>query len=114
MTPITVTVFHNVARDQHDRPTGMLEGYQPGDPVVRVFAYQADPAGRAPEDIAEGAFGICNGQPRDAHGEDLARRYYQRELRPLQFPGNSPCCRRSCCVRDSGVWPSRCLIQKCC
>ena len=61
----------------------MLDGYQPGNPMVRVFAYQADPAGRSPEAIAEEAFAIFNGHPRDAGGEDLARRYYQRELRSL-------------------------------
>jgi hypothetical protein len=63
MTTITITIaiWHNVARDQDDRPTGMLEGYHPGDPAVRVFTYQADPAGRTPEQIAEEAFAICNG-----------------------------------------------------
>jgi hypothetical protein len=70
---ITVTIWHNVATDQDGRHTGMLDGYQPGDPMVRVFTYQADPAG-TPEEIAAEAFGICNGHPRDAHGEDLARR----------------------------------------
>ena len=80
---ITVTIFHNVARDGDGRPTGMLDGYQPGDPMVRVFTYQAGPAGRAPEDIAEEAFAICNGHPADADGADLARRYYDRELRSL-------------------------------
>jgi hypothetical protein len=59
----------------------MLEGYHPDDPAVRVFTYQADPAGRTPEQIAEEAFASCNGHPHDAHGEDLARRYYERELR---------------------------------
>jgi hypothetical protein len=80
---ITVTIWHNVAVDGQGRPTGMLEGYQPGDPVVRVFTYQADPAGRTPEQIAEEAFAIGNGHPGDARGEDLARRYYQRQLRSL-------------------------------
>jgi hypothetical protein len=80
---ITITIWHNVARDLDDRPTGMLEGYHPGDPMVRVFTYQADPAGRTPEQIAEEAFAICNGHPADAAGEDLARRYYERELRSL-------------------------------
>jgi 2-keto-4-pentenoate hydratase len=83
MTTITVTIWQNVARDQHDRPTGMLEGYQPGDPAARVFTYQADPARRTPEEIAEEAFAIRNGHPRDAHGADLARRYYERGLRSL-------------------------------
>jgi hypothetical protein len=38
----------------------MLDGYQPGDPVVRVFAYQASP-GRPAEEIAEEAFGTYAG-----------------------------------------------------
>jgi hypothetical protein len=84
---ITVTIWHNVATDQDGRHTGMLDGYQPGDPMVRVFTYQADPAG-TPEEIAAEAFGIFNGHPRDAHGADLTRRYYQRRLRSLSFPGN--------------------------
>jgi hypothetical protein len=83
MTTITVTIFHNVARDHEGRHTAMLAGYQPGDPMVRVFTYQADPAGRSPEEIAEEAFAICNGHPRDAGGQELARRYYQRRLRSL-------------------------------
>jgi hypothetical protein len=48
--------------------------------------------------------GICNGHSRDAHGADLARRYYERELRSLSFPGRLACCRRSCCVPGSVVW----------
>ncbi len=82
MTTITVTIWHNVAVDGQGHHTGMLEGYQPGDPMVRVFTYQADPAG-GPEEIAEEAFAICNGHPRDAWGTDLAHRYYERELRSL-------------------------------
>jgi hypothetical protein len=95
---ITVTIWHNVALDGQGHHTGMLEGYRPGDPVVRVFTYQAALAG-SPEEMAEEAFAICSGHPRDACGEDLARRYYQRELRSLSFPGISPCCSRSCCLR---------------
>lgn len=98
MTTITVTIWHNIARDAHGHPAGMLEGYQPGDPVVRVFTYPADPAGRSPQQIAEEAFAICNDHPADEHGQDLARRYYQRQLRSLSFPGKRPCCPRSCCV----------------
>jgi len=79
---ITVTVWHNTATDAQGRLIAMM-GYQPGHPVVRVFAYQADPAGRAPEVIAEEAFAICNGHPCDAGGADLSRRYYARELRSL-------------------------------
>ena len=80
---ITVTIWHNVAHDAERRHIAMIDGYRPGHPMVLVFAYQADPAGRAPEVIAEEAFAICNGHPRDAGGEDLSRRYYARELRSL-------------------------------
>ena len=80
---ITITIWHNVAHDAEGRHTAMTGGYQPGDPMVRVFTYQADPAGRAPEVMAEEAFAICNGHPRDAAGEELSRRYYARELRSL-------------------------------
>ena len=83
MTTITVTIWHNVAVDGQGHHTGMLDGYQPGDPMVRVFTYQADPAGRLPEDIAEEAFAICNGHPHDTRGADLAEQYYQRRLRSL-------------------------------
>jgi len=82
----------------------MLDGYQPGDPVVCVFAYQAS-AGRAAEEIAEEAFAIFNDHPADAAGAELACAYYGRRLRSLSFPGNSPCCGRSCCVHRRAVWP---------
>jgi hypothetical protein len=42
---ITITVWHNPAADGQGRLIAMLDGYQPGHPMVRVFAYQADPAG---------------------------------------------------------------------
>ena len=83
MTTITVTIWHNVAVDGQGHHTGMLDGYQPGDPMVRVFTYQADPAGRLPEDIAEETFAICNGHPRDTRGADLAEQCYQRRPRSL-------------------------------
>lgn len=101
---ITVTIWHNMAFDGQGRHTAMLDGYQPGDPVVRVFAYQADP-GRPAEEIAEEAFAIFNDHPRDPGGADLACAYYGRRLRSLSFPGNSPCCSRSCCFRRRAVWP---------
>jgi len=80
--PITVTIWHNVAFDGQGRHTAMLDGYQPGDPVVRVFAYQASP-GRPAEEIADEAFDIFTGHPRDAAGADLACAYDGRRLRPL-------------------------------
>ena len=69
---ITVTIWHNVAFDGQGRHTAMLDGYQPGDPMVPVFAYQADP-GRPAEEIADEAFDIFNDHPRDAAGAELAR-----------------------------------------
>jgi hypothetical protein len=45
---VTVTIWHNIAHDAHGRRTAMLDGYQPGDPVVRVFAYQGSPPGAQP------------------------------------------------------------------
>jgi hypothetical protein len=77
-----VTIWHNVAFDGQGRHTALLDGYQPGDPVVRVFAYQAD-SGRPADEIADEAFGIFTGHPRDAAGADLACAYGQRRLRPL-------------------------------
>jgi hypothetical protein len=82
----------------------MLDGYQPGDPVIRVFAYQASP-GRSAEEIAEEAFAIFNDHPGDAAGAELACAYYGRRLRSLSFRGNSPCCSRSCCIHRRVVWP---------
>jgi hypothetical protein len=52
---ITVTIWHNVAFDAQGRHVAMLDGYQPGDPMVRVFAYQASP-GRSAEEIADEVF----------------------------------------------------------
>ena len=80
---ITVTIWHNAAHDAEGRHIAMTGGYQPGHPMVRVFTYQADPAGRSPEVIAEEAFAICNGHPHNAAGEELSHRYYARELRSL-------------------------------
>ena len=80
---ITVTIWHNVAHDAEGRHSAMLDGYQPGDPVVRVFTYQADPAGRTAQEIANEAFDTFNDHPRDPDGDDLACAYYGRRLRSL-------------------------------
>jgi hypothetical protein len=60
----------------------MLDGYQPGDPMVAVFAYQAE-SGRPAQEIAAEAFDIFNDHPRDAAGAELAWAYYGRKLRSL-------------------------------
>jgi hypothetical protein len=99
---ITVTIWHNVASDAQGRHAATLDGYQPGNPMVRVFAYHADPAGRSPETIAEEAF-TFNDHPRDPGGADLARRYYERRLRSLSFPGKPPRCSLLCCARRAAV-----------
>jgi hypothetical protein len=88
----TVTIWHNVAHDAEGRHTAMLDGYRPGDPMVRVFAYQASP-GRPAEEIAEEAFAIFNDHPMDAAGADLACAYYGRRLRSpsaMSWPSAKP------------------------
>ena len=83
MTSVTVSIWHNVTRDQAGRHTAPLDGFTPGDPMVRVFTYQATPRGRSPEAIAEDAFALANGHPRDDETARLSRLYYQRRLRSL-------------------------------
>jgi hypothetical protein len=84
---ITVAIWHNVALDAEGRHTAMLDGCQPGDPMVAVFTCQADPAGRPAEQIAARAFGTFSDHPGDPGGAPLACRCYQRRLRSLSFPG---------------------------
>jgi hypothetical protein len=114
MTGVTVSIWHNVARDQAGRHTAPLDGFTPGDPMVRVFTYQTLPRGRSPEAIAEDAFAAFNDHPRDAETTRLSRLYYQRRLRSLSFPGNRRCCSRSCCFNCCAVWSrsSRCAAGR--
>jgi hypothetical protein len=79
---ITVSIWHNVALDDQGRHSAMLDGYQPGDPMVRVFAYQASP-GRTAEETAAEAYDTFNDHLRDSDGADLACAYYARRLRSL-------------------------------
>lgn len=102
---IAVSVWHNVARDSAGRPTGYF-GFTLGDQMVKVFTYDTDVRDRHPEDIAEDAFAAFNDHPADAEGQAVARQYRARRLRSLSFPGNRPCCPRSCCPRRSVVWLS--------
>jgi hypothetical protein len=60
---ITVTIWRSVAHDAQGRQTAMLDGYQPGDPMVAVFTYQADPAGRPTEQIVAEVFDTFNDRP---------------------------------------------------
>ena len=60
---ITVSIWHNVTRDPQGRHAG-CSGFTPGDQMVRVFAYQTDPRGRGPAQIAEDAFAAFNDAPR--------------------------------------------------
>lgn len=83
MTWITVSIFHNVARGQDGRPTALLDGFTPGDPMVRVFTYRIPAGGRPPEVVAEDAFAAFNDHPRDAGAAELSRLYYERKLRSL-------------------------------
>lgn len=91
MTTITVTIWHNAAVDGQGRHTAMLEGYRPGDPMVRVFTYQADPAA-GPEEIAEEALAAYA-------GVDLVR------CRVLAH-GDGGMAR---CVHWAGAGPAACL-----
>jgi hypothetical protein len=79
---ITVTIWHNVTHDDAGRHTGPL-GFTPGDQMVKVFTYQAEPRGRPPGEIAEHAFAAFNGAPPDDEAAGLARQYRARALRSL-------------------------------
>jgi hypothetical protein len=65
------------------------------EPSLRTSRFIIDPARGVSRDPANGQRtdpntldnAICNGHPRDAGGEDLSRRYYERELRSVSFPG---------------------------
>ena len=100
---ITVCIWHNVTRDEAGRHTGP-SGFSVGDQMVKVFTYTTPLNGRTPEAVAEDAFAAFNDASRDSEGAGLARRYYARRLRSLSFPGNSPCCSRSCCLHRRAVW----------
>jgi hypothetical protein len=63
MTTLSVSVWHNVARGHDGRPTAMLDGYRPGDPMVCVFRYQVAADGRRPETIAEDTFAAFKATP---------------------------------------------------
>lgn len=82
-----VIIYHNVARDQQGRHIN-FHGYQPGQPLVPVFAYDVELLdGGLPElrHIAEQAFEAFNMPPEllTADQYDLAARYRRHGLRSL-------------------------------
>ena len=76
-------------------------------PQVRVFTYQATAGCRSPQEIADDAYEAFNADPEMLAGgqREIAARYRDRQLRSLSFPGNSPCCSKSCCLHRRAVWP---------
>jgi hypothetical protein len=95
---LTVSIWHDVTRDPERRHSG-FGGFTSGDQLVKVFTYDTPATGRSPAGIAEDAFAAFNDAPRSDEAVALARQYRQRRLRSLSFPGISPCCSRSCCLR---------------
>jgi hypothetical protein len=82
-----VTVYHNVARDEAGHHLG-FDGYQPGQPLVPVFTYNAELLdGALPELrlVAEKAFEAFNLPPDLLNGRqrELAARYRARSLRSV-------------------------------
>jgi hypothetical protein len=82
-----VTVYHNIARGPDERHIN-FDGYQPGQPLVPVFAYDVELLdGGIPELllIAETAFEAFNADPGllPTRTRDLATRYRARSLRSL-------------------------------
>jgi hypothetical protein len=103
MTEITVTIWHNVRTDPEGRHLAMLDGYTPGDPMVRVFTYQTQPRGRTPEEIADHAFAVFNGHPFDGEGERLVGQYYGRRLRSVSV-GDLVCVGEAPLVCERAGW----------
>ena len=82
-----ITIFHNVATDGYGRHVG-FDGYQPGQPVVPVFAHDVELLDGGIEElqvIAELAFKTFNADPELLAGRqrDLATRYRGLLLRSL-------------------------------
>lgn len=79
----TLRVYHNVARDEADRPVGMLDGYQPGHAVALVARLTL----RAPTDLdaCDIAFRLFNVGDDPEFGPPDARavEYRQRGNRSL-------------------------------
>ncbi|WP_026415456.1 hypothetical protein [Actinomadura oligospora] len=78
---VKVEIFHNVAKDSAGRSLGVF-GFEPGQPVVKVFEYKVDgvpptePVGY--EELAEDAYCLGNGI---AHLQ--SELYYARKMRSV-------------------------------
>lgn len=100
---LTVSIWHSVARDPEGRHACFGE-FTPGDQMVQVFTYDTRATGRSPAGIAEDAFAAFHDAPL-RRGRGTGPPYRQRRLRSLSFPGKGMCCRRSCCIHRSAMWP---------
>jgi hypothetical protein len=88
---IKVALLHNVARDDAGHHLSSWIGYQPGDPLVRVFEFDVPAVEFGDHDpsmadrIAGFAFDVANGYRfnNDPQGQRLAEQYQARGLRNL-------------------------------
>jgi hypothetical protein len=82
-----VTIWHNIATDLKGRYIAVLDGYQPGHPLVPVARYPltVPPAGRSPLDVAEDAYRLFNIGDNPTYGppDPRAITYRQRRNRSL-------------------------------
>ena len=99
---ITVTIWHNVTRDDAGRHTG-----PPGDQMVKVFTYKAELRGRTPEEIAEHAF--CRFQRRRAgqRGRGPGPAVPAAAPAITVLPRKAVVLPRSCCIHHSVVLPDQ-------
>ncbi len=92
-TMSTVCVWHNVAHDAEAGTPRCWTATSPAIPWSASSPTRPTPPGprrRSPRRRSPSA----TATPATPFGEDLSRRYYQRGLRSLSFPGKEPCCPR--------------------
>lgn len=79
---LTITVWHNVAQDKHERPLGMIDGYQPGHPLTPVARFETERAG---EDVLAEVCRLYNvgDDPDFGTPDDRALAYRRRGNRSL-------------------------------
>lgn len=78
----TVTIWHNIATDFAGRSLGMMDGYQPGHPLVPVARYSLDGrhADEAPISLAQEAFDTFNVGDGDDPSFNTSMAEYRRTL----------------------------------